>query len=187
MYHTFSFLIFLQKNKVTLDGKAPIYVRITVNGKRAQISIQRKVLIEKWDSTTGKIKGTSAESRTINSYIDSIRHKLQKLQERFIDEGKTVTALAIKNRYLGKDRVNKMLIEIFQEHNNKVTSLVGKDFAPGTAERYRTAKRHIQEYIQKEYNTDDIPVKDVNHKFITGFEYYLFALIFSFCIPHQNC
>ena len=173
MYHTFSILFFLQKNKATLDGKAPIYVRITVNGKRAQISIQRKVLIEKWDSTSGKIKGASAESRTINSYIDSIRHKLQKLQERFIDEGKTVTALAIKNRYLGKDRVNKMLIEIFQEHNSKVNSLVGKDFAPGTAERYRTAKRHIQEYIQKEYNTDDIPVKDVNHKFITGFEYYL--------------
>ncbi|WP_203256877.1 site-specific integrase [Hyunsoonleella ulvae] len=173
MYHTFSILFFLQKNKVTLDGKAPIYVRVTVNGKRAQISIQRKVLIEKWDSSTGKVKGTSAESRTINSYIDSIRHKLQKLQERFIDEGKTVTALAIKNRYLGKDRVNKMLIEIFQEHNSKVNSLVGKDFAHGTAERYRTAKRHVQEYIQKEYNADDIPVKDVNHKFITGFEYYL--------------
>ena len=173
MYHTFSILFFLQKNKATLDGKAPIYARITVNGKRAQISIQRKVLIEKWDSSTGKIKGTSAESRTINSYIDSIRHKLQKLQERFIDEGKAVTALAIKNRYLGKDRVNKMLIEIFQEHNSKVNSLVGKDFAAGTAERYRTAKRHVQEYIQKEYNMDDIPVKDVNHKFITGFEYYL--------------
>ena len=173
MYHTFSILFFLQKNKATLDGKAPIYARITVNGKRAQISIQRKVLLEKWDSTTGKLKGTSVETRTINSYIDSIRHKLQKLQERFIDEGKTITALAIKNRYLGKDRVNKMLIEIFQEHNNKVNSLVGKDFAPGTAERYRTAKRHVQEYIQKEYNTDDISVKDVNHKFITGFEYYL--------------
>ena len=173
MYHTFSILFFLQKNKATLDGKAPIYARITVNGKRAQISIQRKVLIKKWDSTTGKIKGTSAESRTINSYIDSIRHKLQKLQERFIDEGKTITALTIKNRYLGKDRVNKMLIEIFQEHNNEVNSLVGKDFAHGTAERYRTAKRHVQEYIQKEYNTNDIPVKDVNHKFITGFEYYL--------------
>ncbi len=94
MYHTFSILFFLQKNKATLDGKAPIYARITVNGKRAQISIQRKVLLEKWDSTTAKLKGTSAESRTINSYIDSIRHKLQKLQERFIDEGKTVTALA---------------------------------------------------------------------------------------------
>lgn len=173
MYHTFSILFFLQKNKATSDGKAPIYVRITVNGKRAQISIQRKVLIEKWDSATGKIKGTSIEARTINTYIDSIRHKLQKIQERFIDEGKSVTALAIKNRYLGKDKVTKMLIEIFQEHNDKVNSLVGKDFAPGTAERYRTAKRHVQEYIQKEYSADDIPVKDVDHKFITGFEYYL--------------
>ena len=28
-----------------------------------------------------------------------------------------------------------MLLEIFQEHNDKVESLVGKDFAAGTAER----------------------------------------------------
>lgn len=66
-----------------------------------------------------------------------------------------------------------MLLVIFQAHNNEVDSLIGKDFAPGTAERYRTTKNHIQEYILKEYMVDDIPVKNVDHKFITGLEYYL--------------
>lgn len=51
--------------------------------------------------------------------------------------------------------------------------MVGKDFAAGTLERYSTAKKHVSDYILKDYKVKDIPVKDVNHKFITGFEYYL--------------
>lgn len=34
-----------------------------------------------------------------------------------------------------------MLLEIFQEHNDNVDRLIGKDFSPGTAERYKTAKK----------------------------------------------
>jgi hypothetical protein len=34
-----------------------------------------------------------------------------------------------------------MLLKIFQDHNNQVERLVGKDFAPGTLERYKTAKK----------------------------------------------
>lgn len=67
-------------------------------------------------TSDGKIRGSSVESRTINQYIDSIRFKILKLQERFIDEGKTISALAIKNRYLGKDSVNKMLIELCKDY-----------------------------------------------------------------------
>ena len=66
-----------------------------------------------------------------------------------------------------------MLLEIFQEHNDKVESLIGKDFSAGTAERYRTCKKHVAEFIKKKYNQNDIHVQDVNHQFINGFEYYL--------------
>ncbi|WP_373516388.1 site-specific integrase [Pricia sp.] len=66
-----------------------------------------------------------------------------------------------------------MLLEIFQEHNNQVDSLVGQDFAEGTTERYRTARSHLAEYIPHDYRKKDMPVKQVDHAFITGFEYYL--------------
>ena len=32
---------------------------------------------------------------------------------------------------------------------------------------------HVENYIKKEYKAQDIPVNQVNHKFISGFEYYL--------------
>ena len=33
----------------------------------------------------------------------------------------------------------RMLIPIFQDHNNKIKELVGKEYAPGTLERYKTS------------------------------------------------
>ncbi len=173
MYNTFSILFFLQKNRATPDGKAPIYCRVTVNGKRAQTSIKRKVLVEKWDNTNGKVMGASAEARAINKYIDDVKYKLNKIHERLSDLNQPFTAMTVKNRFIGKDNTTKMLLVIFQDHNDEVESLIGKDFAPGTAERYRTTKKHVQNFIHKEYQVDDIPVKSVDHKFITGLEYYL--------------
>lgn len=173
MFKTFSILFFLQRNKATKDGKAPIYLRITVNGKRSQISIKRKVAIEKWHSEAGKVIGKSIEVRELNRYLTSLEHKIFKIQQKLLDENLPVSALLIKNIFTGKAEKEKMLLKIFQDHNNQVEKLVGKDFAPGTLERYKTAKKHVQEYIKLEYSIEDIAVKKVNHKFISGFEYYL--------------
>ena len=173
MQNTFSIIFYPRGNDTDKNGKAPIYARITVNGKRSEFSIKRKVLLEKWNSDTGEITGKTPDILELNQYMISIQNKINKIQAQLSENETTITAEQIKNIYLGKDRKDKMLIEIFQEHNNEVNRLVGKDFAAGTAERYKTAKKHVTDYILKEYKVKDIPVKDVNHKFITGFEYYL--------------
>jgi hypothetical protein len=66
-----------------------------------------------------------------------------------------------------------MLLEIFQEHNDKVKSLVEKEYTIATFERYRTYRNHVKDFIKKKYKKNEILVKDVDHKFITGLEYYL--------------
>jgi site-specific recombinase XerD len=173
MFKTFSILFFLQRNKVTKDGKAPIYMRITVNGKRSQISIKRKVAVEKWNSEAGKVVGKSMEVRELNRYLNSLENKIFKIQQKLLDDNRPISALLIKNIFTGKIENHKMLLKIFQDHNNQVERLVGKDFAPGTLERYKTAKKHLESYLKLEYKIDDISVKEIDHKFINGLEYYL--------------
>ena len=36
MYQTFSILFYLQKNKATIDGKAPIYLELRLMGSEAK-------------------------------------------------------------------------------------------------------------------------------------------------------
>jgi len=173
MSNSFSLLFYIKRSKADHSGKVNIYFRITVNGKRSELSIRRKVHVDKWNSKAGKVKGFSQEAQELNRFIDTIRNKIYHIREKLLSENKKITAPIIKNLYLGKDDLHKMLLKIFQDHNDQVDRLIGKDFAAGTAERYKTAKKHVENYIKLEYKVDDIPVKGVDHKFITGFEYYL--------------
>jgi len=173
MQTTFSVLFYPRRNDIDPYGNAPIYLRITINGQRSEISIKRKVLISKWNSEAGKIRGTTTDVRELNRYMDAIRSRIYSIQGQLTDKQEIITAEKIKNIYQGKVIKQKMLLEIFLAHNNKIEKLVGKEFAPGTIERYKTAKKHVSDYIKLEYHLTDIPVKDVDNRFITGLEYYL--------------
>ncbi len=173
MENSFNLLFYIKRIKADSEGKANIYFRITVNGRRSELSIKRKIDILKWNTQAGKAKGFSEEAQKINTFIDIIQNKIYKIHQNFIENNIPYSAEKIRDHYLGKDEAQKMLLEIFEEHNKQVEKLIGKDFAAGTAERYKTAKMHVEDYIKKDYKLNDIPIKKVDHKFITGFEYYL--------------
>lgn len=173
MNNRFSILFYLKSGSLCKDGKTSIYLRITVDGKRCEISIKRKIDPAKWNSISGKLKGHGQEAFHINKYIDSIRTKLYKIQEKFILEDKPFTALMIKNKFLNKGDERKTLLQIFEQHNNQIEKLVGKSYSYGCYNRYVRTSNHLKNYIQNEYHTDDIFVQDVDLKFINGFEYFL--------------
>src|SRR5690606_4454083 len=164
-----SLLYYIKKHKADKVGRAMIYMRITVNGKRSEFSIGRKIHPKAWDATNGKVLGFSQEVRQLNSHLMKIRTDLYGHADRLKEKGRPLTAESLKDSYFGRDNPSKMLLEVFQEHNDRVDQLVGQDFAPGTAERYKTAKSHLAEYLQNELRKKDIPVVDVDHSFISGF------------------
>ena len=53
---TFGVLFYLKTQKTSMQGKAPICARVTVNGKRTEISVKRSVNANEWDDgKTGQI------------------------------------------------------------------------------------------------------------------------------------
>ncbi|MCF8716316.1 site-specific integrase [Joostella atrarenae] len=173
MINSLSLLYYIKKSKADQNKKCNIYMRITIDGKRAEFSINRKIEANRWIAKSGVAKGSSPEINELNSYLVKVKTALLNKHQEFIVNEKALTAISLRDAYLGKSRNNKMLLKIFQEHNDKVNSLIGKDFSAGTAERYRTAKKHIENFIKNEYKLNDIPVTDVDYRFISGFEYYL--------------
>ena len=168
-----SLLFYLKKSKADSEGRAMIYLRITVNGRRVEMSTNRKTYPHKWNASQSVVQGFSPEIRQLNVYLAKMRTDIYKHAEKLKEADFPLTAESLRDAYLGKGQKYKMLLEVFQEHNKQVNNLVGQDFAEGTAERYRTARSHLAEYILFEYKRKDIPVKQVDYAFITGFEYYL--------------
>ncbi|NKI27306.1 site-specific integrase [Arenibacter sp. 6A1] len=173
MGHSFSQLFYLKGKHFQKDVKVPIYLRFTVNGQRSELSISRKVDPEKWSPRSGKMEGNNLEANELNSYLDAIRNKINKIHARLVDENKPFTSGDIKNLYIGKGEKPKMLIHLFDEHNQQMKKLVGIEFALGTYKRYHTSRNHVAEFIKSEYGRTDIPLRDVNLKFIKGLEYFL--------------
>ena len=173
MLRPLSLLFFIKKSKVNSVGMTSIFLRITLDGRRCEFSVHRKVHLDKWNSRAQSVLGNSSEAQEINRYLSGITNEVYSIQQNFEREDVSYSAYDLRDVLMGKDKTKKMLLEIFQEHNDKVDSLIGKDFAAGTAERYRTCKKHVAGYIKKKYKKNDIPVRDIDHKFITGMEYYL--------------
>ncbi|MGM1055514.1 MAG: site-specific integrase [Bacteroidota bacterium] len=167
------YILFFVRNKRIKNGEVPLYLRITLDGKRAEASLGRKVKLSLWNASAGKANGNTGDAQVLNRYLNKVENDVYKSYQTLLDQNISFGSKQVLDLYLGKKEKHKMLLEIFQEHNDKVKSLIGIDFAKGTLERYRTAKMHVEDYINKEYKSKDIPVEAVDHKFISGLEYYL--------------
>jgi hypothetical protein len=105
----------------------PIYYRITVDCKPKEISTKRKCLSERWNTDGKCIKGTTEESKSINSYIQSLTRQVFKVKQNLQDSDKTISSTHIKNVLTGKNESARMLLQIFQQHNDQMKALIGKE------------------------------------------------------------
>lgn len=168
-----SILFYIKRAKVNNLGVCPIYTRVTVNAKRFEFSTNKYINPDKWSSEGSKVKGTSEEARTINSHLDYLKSQILEAEKKLFKKDISVTSENLKNELFGLSETKRMLVPIFQDHNNKIKELVGKEYAPGTLERYTTSLKHTIEFMQWKYNVSDIDIAKIDHAFITDYEFWL--------------
>ena len=93
----FTVLFFLKKSKLLKNGEAPIYMRITINGKRAEVQIKRSIDVTKWNTQKECAIGREKKYQGINHYLDTIRTKILQIHRELEQDGKPITADIIKN------------------------------------------------------------------------------------------
>lgn len=72
-----SALFYAKKSKAKNNLCVPVYLRITVSGKRAEFSTGKTIDPSKWSSELSRLKGNSEESRTINKYLSYYQESLK--------------------------------------------------------------------------------------------------------------
>ena len=177
---TFSLLFYIKKQKNSLKEQPktekknhPIYIRITVNGKRIELSAKREIESLKWNSHSGRAIGNKEEIKTLNAYLDTFQMKLFEAQRQLLESGKPFTAETLKNKMTGKEERPRMLIEIVKHHNDSIKTLIGLDYSRPTWVKYNTTQKHIGEFLQWKYQITDINIRELNFEFINDFEFYL--------------
>ncbi|MBK9962739.1 MAG: hypothetical protein IPP06_15885 [Saprospiraceae bacterium] len=64
---------FSKSLKTNSKGLTPVYLRITIQGKRLELSTQQFVALEKWNPVSGTMKGFSAEAIKVNNQLRAFR------------------------------------------------------------------------------------------------------------------
>ncbi|WP_317129351.1 Arm DNA-binding domain-containing protein [Flavivirga rizhaonensis] len=110
---------------------------MTVNGKRAELSLKRKLSISDWDSNKSKLKGLSDETKIVNNYIKQVNSQLFECYQKLKTENKAVTSTIIKSYFLGEGESQCALTDIIEYHNEHMKSTL----------RWETQKNYFTTHI----------------------------------------
>ncbi|SNB33871.1 site-specific integrase [Flavobacterium psychrophilum] len=165
--------IYAKTTKANAAGQLPIYIRLTVDGQRFEFSSKKFIEKSKWSPELSKMKGSSEEARTLNNYLDLMKSKIFDVQMELIHKNEELTLENFKSRILGTYQRERMIIPIYQNHNDKIEELIGNGYAYGTLERFKISLKHLQEFILWKYKVSDISITKIDYAFVTEFEFYL--------------
>jgi site-specific recombinase XerD len=174
MNQSFKVLFRLKPGKRNDEQLPPIYVRLTVDGDRVEWSISKKCDKSNWNPKTGRAIGNKEETKTLNGYLDAIQANIFSIQKEYALRNEPVTAQVVRARILHQTEEKQYsLLEVFSYHNEQFEKLVGAEYSYGTLKKFRTALTSLQKFIEWKYSKTDLYINEVNHKFITDYEFYL--------------
>ena len=166
--HFFSVVFFCKKTKVTRKGKAPIYVRIKLNGQATEIYTQCQIEPEHWNQRLERSLRQDAIDKQINSIVASYRANILAAYDQLIKEGKEPSCFAIKQRMTDPAQGARQLLAEFAKYCDKKQTEVGVRISQVTANKYHRLLRYMTEYIRTQYRKDDLSLEQVNYEYIDG-------------------
>ena len=110
---------------------------------------------------------------SINTYIDAVRKKFYEHQREVLDNNAILTAEGLKNIYLGIIESRKSILEVFEYHNEKIKSQIGKDYSVATHNKFIYTLNHLTTFIKIKYKRSDLFLHKINSEFVNEFDYYL--------------
>jgi len=177
MSGNFKVLFLLKKGRDSNPVSLPIYVRVTINGERVEWSIQRKCEVKKWDQKIGRASGTREETKNLNGFLDTIQANIFQVQREYALRNEPLRAEQVKGSLLHKSEEKRhSLIEVYQYHNDQFEKLVGSEFSNGTYKKFKSALKSLKDFLEWKFRKKDVYLTEVNHKFITDYEFYLKAV-----------
>jgi len=167
--NTFNVTYFARKDRMA-NGQMPIYISVILNKRRFKIASKLSVCPNNWDSQKGLPRGSNVEIKRLNMKLVEIKSKFFDCYHELTVSKTSFTIEDIKNQYFGFKDAEYTLMNLFDYHmNNCVHTL-----AAGTINHYIVTQKYFKEFLQKTMNKTDICLSQLNLKFITDFEQYIY-------------
>lgn len=171
-----SILFWLKRDKGSKDGRAPIYVRITVNGNRDNFASGKKIHPDHWDEESATADKACPDHQFINSYITKTKAELERCYNQVAAMHKKISPDMVKEAYKPKRTVRHTLMHAFVLHNEEFAAKVKrKKGSAWTLARYERLKDYTRAFLKVKYKFSDIDLDDISLAIAHNFYHHLLA------------
>ncbi|MCD7969136.1 MAG: site-specific integrase [Alistipes sp.] len=170
--HDFNVLFLIIKARLLKNGEAPIVIRLTLGGIRAEAKIKRSIPEKLWDPRLQQSKGKDKQSKELNDYLNDLRLRALTIQKEYQLSGSHYSARLILESLFNLTE-QRLFIATFKAEIEKMEQLIGQDYVKITVCRYRNTCKYLQEVILKYYKKDDISFNEINGELVRHFELFL--------------
>lgn len=170
-----------KSKKRPTTGRAPLYIRVTLDGSSEEVSLKHNVLPEAWDEKNKVVLPSDPEFKKINVLIENAKVDLRRTYDKLWHQFDRVTELMVKRAYNGLSPMateelpgeRYTLLQAFDDFINRYETMVERGTrSKGTLRHWRSTRSKVALFIYKKYNKTDLPLIDIRPSF--GEEMYDF-------------
>ena len=167
----------IRASKKNKKGLSPIEASISYNGERIYFSTGKFAKASDWNKQKQTMKGSTQEAQLINDYLIELRNKIYEKEVELMKRGYMVTVHLLKDAIYNKveSLKDKTLMQVISEHNENKNKLLGKGISKASLYSFEHSKNLLLEFMQKEYDRDDILLNEINIGFMQLFHTFLLS------------
>lgn len=171
---TFNVMFYLKADKQNEQGKAPIYCRLTIDGKRLTFSTAEWITIERWKSTNRLSNSKIKEEVETRNELRRVEAGLHAAKRKLLESSSDVIPEEVLRIYRGENASSKTIIELCDFYLETLKAKVNAKLkSEGTLERYETVKKLLLEFILYQYKKSDYDINKLTLQFIDNFDLYM--------------
>lgn len=170
----FKILFIEGKNRKNKKNQSPLFCRLTLNGKRKQLSTGINIESEHWDTKNQVILKSHKSAILYNSQLDKIKSKINSIYMILQLQENIFSIEDIHGKYLGKElKKSEFILSYYRQYLSKIEKLVGLEIKNNTYNKFVYVGNHLEAFLKWKYKKTDYPLKELSLQFLSDFDYYL--------------
>lgn len=169
---------FIKQTRLDVHGHTSICIRISIDREQISFSTNFRISPELWDKKRQKVKGRNIIAYNINESLLAIQKNLIEIYCKLQEKNIIIRPFQLRDILLGREQIDgqQTLLFIFDQIvSQKIKLVENGSIKKQSMESYLCTRNKLTEYLVKYYQETDIPIRNLDYKFIANFEVYLLS------------
>jgi len=164
---------YLKHQRKDQRKEVPVIIRVKLHGLSKDITSGVRVNPARWDSKFAVVKGKSTADKQVNDLLNLTKHRFLQIFTQLSYDGEITLDQIVETFHGEQPKRRHLLLRLVQEHNQHIKKRIGIDYTQSTYEKYWAMEIRINQYVKQSLEKPDIPILQLDRKFISNFFLYL--------------